>query len=619
MPAPAAGASGRALRLALRLLGGAAAGWVPSAPSAHLRQEGPAEAGLLRGLGERALAAGAGFVVEDTAAHPGLRALADRFRFVVAVPTPAGALVVVGTAPRPTPSGDLAALADLALLAADAAPLPARQADAELAAIFDGAPDAVMFAGPDRRLRRVNPAAGALFGYTQAEMVGQPTAILYADPEEHERLGRERFCEDAPRALEPIRTHWRRKDGSTFLGEIVGAPLRDADGAHLGFMGLIRDVTDEVAAAEALQEREAQLRTVVEHFPIILFELDAEGYFTTSAGQGLHAVGLRPGQLVGVNVFERYAGYPDLLDGLRRGLRGEPIAITSVIEGVTFDNRTTPVFDAEGRTVGLIGVAMDVSDRARAELQAREARREAEQAAHAQGAFLAAMSHEIRTPLTGIIGFADVLAEVAEGEAHAYAEIIRKSGHRLLDTLNSVLHLARLDAHEVPARPAPTDVGTTVAEAAGLLRPLAERKGLAFRVDAPALPLHSDASLLHRIVTNLVGNAIKFTDAGHVTVTVRPEGEGATVRVEDTGRGMDPSFIPHLFEPFRREEDRPGLPSGTGLGLTITARLVELLGGSLDVASVPDEGTAFTLRLPGAAPGAPEPTAAEALEEPVFE
>jgi PAS domain S-box-containing protein len=619
MPAPDVESACRALRLALRLLGGTAAGWVPAVPSAPLRQEGPAEAGLLRGMGERAIAAGAGFVVEDTAAHPRLRALADQFRFVAAVPTPAGALVVLGIAPRPTPSGDLAALADLALLTADAAPLPARQADAELAAIFAGAPDAVMFAGPDRRLRRVNPAACRLFSYERDELVGQPTAVLYAEPEEHERLGRERFCLKAPERLEPVRTHWRRKDGSTFLGEIVGAPLRDTDGTHLGFMGLIRDVSEGVAAAEALQEREAQLRTMVEHFPIILFELDAEGRFTTSAGQGLHAVGLRPGQLVGVNVFEHYAAYPDLLDGLRRGLRGEAVAVTSMIEGVTFENRATPVFDADGRPVGLIGVAMDVSDRARAEARAREARRQAEQAAHAQGALLAAMSHEIRTPLTGIIGFADVLAEVAEGEAHAYAEIIRKSSHRLLDTLNSVLHLARLDAHEVTARPAPHDVGATVAEAAGLLHPLAERKGLVYRVDAAPLRLHTDASILHRIVTNLVGNAIKFTDAGHVTVTVRPEGEGAAVRVEDTGRGMDPSFIPHLFEPFRREEDRPGLPSGTGLGLTITARLVELLGGSLEVASVPDEGTAFTLRLPAFAPGRPEPAAEEVLEEPVFE
>jgi len=603
----------RALRLAARLFGAAAA-WVPSASTAPIRVHGEADTETLRTLAARAAAVGVGYVVEDAAAYPGFRAAAAGIGFAAAVPTPPGVLVVVGRTPRRVDTDEMAALADLALLAAEAVP---RSSDAEFEGIFAGAPDAIMFAGPDRRLRRVNSAACRLFGYARAEMEGQPTSILYATAQEYERLGRERFSTEAGEALEPVRARWRRKDGTTFLGEIVGAPLRDADGAHLGFMGLVRDVTAEVAAAEALREQKAQLRTLIDHLPVVLFGLDREGRFTTSAGRGLDALGLRPNELTGQRVFDVYAGHDAMLADLRRGLRGEPVALTVEIEGVVFDLRTTPLLDASGRPDGLIGVATDVTARARAEEEARRARRQAEASAQTKGAFLAAMSHEIRTPLTGIIGFADVLAEVAEGEAHTYAEIIRKSGHRLLETINSVLHLARLDADEVPIRPAATDVGATVQEVADLLRPLAEQKGLAFHVEAPAVPLRTDGSALHRVATNLLGNAIKFTDEGQVAVRVREAGGGAILTVEDTGRGMDPSFLPHLFEPFRREDDRPGLPAGTGLGLTITARLVDLLGGTLSVDSAVGEGTTFTLRLPPAP--ADEPLTEAPVEEPLFE
>ena len=211
------------------------------------------------------------------------------------------------------------------------------------------------------------------------------------------------------------------------------------------------------------------------------------------------------------------------------------------------------------------------------------------------------MSHEIRTPLAGVIGFAEVLAEEVADEHREAAELIRQSGVRLLDTLNSVLDLARLEANAVDLTRAPLDVAAEVAVAADLFRSVAERKGLRFEARLAPTPATLDASCLHRIASNLLANAVKFTTAGAITVAVWPEAGGAALRVTDTGTGMDAAFLPHLFDEFRQEST--GLNrthQGTGLGLAITKRLVDLLGGTITVASTKGVGTAFTVRFPGA-------------------
>ena len=269
------------------------------------------------------------------------------------------------------------------------------------------------------------------------------------------------------------------------------------------------------------------------------------------------------------------------------------------------------VRDAAGEPRRHEGALLDVTDQVAHESELRNARDLAEAAAAAKTAFLANMSHEIRTPLTAIIGFAQLLREDV-GDSHSdLVQPIESGGRRLLDTLNSVLDLARMEAEETDLDLVPIDAACEVPEVAELLRGQAQAKGLALSVDVPAYPVAvlGDAGALSRVVTNLLSNAVKFTEAGGVSVALREVGERVEVEVADTGRGMDEAFLNRLFEPFHQASSGWGRShEGTGLGLTISRRLVEAMGGTITVESQPGVGTRFVVSLPAA------PEAVSALE-----
>ncbi len=263
----------------------------------------------------------------------------------------------------------------------------------------------------------------------------------------------------------------------------------------------------------------------------------------------------------------------------------------------------------------------DVTERKRHEAELVEARERAEEMLRLKGTFLANMSHEIRTPLTGIIGFSEVLEEeLAGSEYQEFACLIGSGGRRLLATLNDVLDLAKLESESVELELRELDAVAEVEAVADLLRPLARRRGIELRVEAeaPALPVVSDAASLGRILNNLIGNAIKFTEEGGVTVRVGaragpPGGTRLRLEIEDTGIGMDAAFLPHLFAEFRQASTGHGRShEGTGLGMTISKRLLDLLGGEIAVWSEPGTGTRFTITLPSAAAGGDGASAAGA-------
>jgi signal transduction histidine kinase len=233
----------------------------------------------------------------------------------------------------------------------------------------------------------------------------------------------------------------------------------------------------------------------------------------------------------------------------------------------------------------------------------------AEAANRAKSAFLADMSHEIRTPLTAIIGFAQVLGEEAEPQDREYARLIEQSGLRLMESINSVLDYARMEAGRVPLSLQPLCVAGQVEEALQTLAPLAKGKGLSLTLDvAPgAEQAHAalDSGGFGRVLNNIVGNAIKFTSEGGVRVAVRTQREQVRISVEDTGPGIGEAFLPRLFGEFQQEsagEERTH--RGSGLGLAITRRLVQAMGGTIGVDSVVGKGTVFTVTFPTVAPPA---------------
>jgi signal transduction histidine kinase/streptogramin lyase/ActR/RegA family two-component response regulator len=234
-----------------------------------------------------------------------------------------------------------------------------------------------------------------------------------------------------------------------------------------------------------------------------------------------------------------------------------------------------------------------------------EALARAEQASRFKSDFLARMSHEIRTPMHGVIGTADLLLRGGlRPEQEELARTLRQSAGILLNLLNDILDLSKVEAGKLTLARRPFDLIRVAEAVASLMRPMAESKGLAMQVIAPAGPLafEGDAHRVEQILLNLVSNAVKFTDSGSVEIEVRvPEGgeEGVELRVRDTGAGIAPERIESIFQPFVQDEGGQQRPdTGTGLGLSICRALAEAMGGRITVESLPGRGSEFRVCLP---------------------
>jgi PAS domain S-box-containing protein len=260
-----------------------------------------------------------------------------------------------------------------------------------------------------------------------------------------------------------------------------------------------------------------------------------------------------------------------------------------------------PTTDEAGKVIRLIGTLLDISDTKDHEADLIAARERAEEMMRLKDAFLSNMSHEIRTPLASIIGFSEVLVEETEGELLEIAGMIRNGGERLMLTLSSVLDLAQLESGSMKLCPGSLDLSAELSDIVDLFTPVAEKKGLSLRYVSQvfSLPAYLDKGALTRVLSNLISNGIKFTDAGSVVVSLMRDGNHALIKVSDTGIGIDPAFTARMYTPFAQESSGLGRGyEGSGLGLAITRKLVSLLGGTIEVNSRKGHGTTFSVRIP---------------------
>lgn len=292
------------------------------------------------------------------------------------------------------------------------------------------------------------------------------------------------------------------------------------------------------------------------------------------------------------------------------GYFGLSLLATTVLAGILHIALSRATRESERRRISAERLQAALSEALAAEEQARRelesanealqtAVHEAQELNEMQAAFLSDMSHEIRTPLTSIIGFAEVLGEDDPDDPERFANLIRQSSERLMETVTSVLDLSKLKRGVAEFRPERVDVADLIADTVTLFEKQAEANEIDLSLSRPdgETIARIDPSSVNRICSNLIGNAVKFCDQGDtVDVSLTADADSFTIVVEDTGPGIRPEFRARLFEPFQRDESLTR--QGTGLGLTITRRLVHAMNGAIDVESTPGEGSAFTIRLP---------------------
>jgi PAS domain S-box-containing protein len=301
---------------------------------------------------------------------------------------------------------------------------------------------------------------------------------------------------------------------------------------------------------------------------------------------------------------------------MSRLARGEPY--TGIMrlgrrDGSTFlaEITDTPVLDDAGQMVAIIGISSDVSAREDAAEAVKLARDQALEASVLKSHFLANMSHEIRTPMNGVLGMTELLLDTAlDGRQREYAETVRTSGDALLAIIDDILDLSKIEAGRLELEAIAFDLPTVIEDIADLLAGAAHAKGLELVVDVAAdIPrLRGDPGRLRQVLANLLGNAVKFTSSGRVVVSACVIGEteeGTTVRIEvdDTGIGVSPELMSKIFEPFAQADSSTNRQyGGTGLGLTITRQLVDLMGGDFGLDSLAGAGSSFwfTVTLPPA-------------------
>ena len=539
----------------------------------------------------------------------------------------------------------------------------AEQSRALLDAFFQAAPLPAGFLDRDLRYVRMNPALAALDGLAPEQAIGRRLGEVRPDlAPALEPVYRGVLESGRPvRGVEVSGPRGGAGEPGHFLADYF--PVRTPDGEVTGVGLVALDVTEQRAAEEVRREEARLVETLHRIGQSLAAELDLETVVQDVTDAATELTGAQFGAFFYNVLSERGEAYTlYTLSGVPReafsrfpmpratpvfgptfhgegvvrsdditrdpryghmaphhGMPAGHLPVTSylavpvvshggqVLGGLFFGHAEPGVFTErhERLAVGIAGWAAVAMDNARLFQAEQHARSEAERANRVKGDFLATMSHELRTPLNAIMGYSDLLLagipEVVPPAAARKVERIGISARHLLGLIEEILTFSRLEAGEERVDAAPVDVGGLLDEVVALTEPLASARGLGFGVHAPAveIALEGDARKLRQVLINVLGNAIKFTDDGEVSLAVEEVGGEVLFRVSDTGVGIAPEHLESIFEPFWQADGGTTRRSGgTGLGLSVTRRLARLMGGDVVASSEPGRGSTFTVRLP---------------------
>ena len=490
--------------------------------------------------------------------------------------------------------------------------------------IFEKSSSVHMLIDPaDGRIIKTNYAAQTYYGYTEKEL-----QQLYIN---QINIATE---SDIKKSIKSVLL--RKQHSYNFLHRLASGEVRDVEvhaspvdsGGRQLIFTTVHDITEQTRSQNELHRERILLRTLIDNLPDGVYVKDINLRKTLVNKAELKLLNKTEEEVIGKTDYELYPEY------LARQFENDDLKV--IRSGETIINReeqiihpdgsiiwllTTkaPLRDQDGVISGLIGIGRDISERKESQEEIAKAKEEAERANKAKSEFLANMSHEIRTPMNAILGFTEVLYHKLEKPEHKkMVRSVSSSGNLLLSLINDILDLSKIEAGHLEIHPGPVNIPALLDEFNTLFQEKAKAKGITFIVTgADKIPkiLILDEVRIKQVLFNLIGNAVKFTRSGFVRVDVQltqQTGNQCTlvIDVKDSGIGIPEGQHEIIFEPFYQQSGQSNRQyGGTGLGLPISKRLVERMGGHITVSSTPGKGSVFTVTIPGVSISGEKPAA----------
>lgn len=472
------------------------------------------------------------------------------------------------------------------------------------------------------RLQSWSPGLYALFGYEPGSV--EPTGDWLLDrihPDD-----RQTVFDAITRAIETktpfhYRTRGLSPNGAVRHFDTYGHVLFDEHGAVAEMLGVVQDVSEVVSAQDAVRASEESYRFLAEESSDIIARHASSGHYLFVSPAVKRVLGVDPAAYMGTSPWQRT--HPDDIEVVNQALNlakrtGESVTYSFRAKHgqghwVWMESTTRYIFDGPARTIkGAISVSRDISERKKVEDELLRQREQAELASQTKTRFLANMSHELRTPLNAIIGFSDILNKELFGPLGSeryldYAQLINESGALLLDLINDLLDMSKIEAGKFELNYEDTAACELSNTCVRIVSRRAEEKGLVINVarEPDRFMFQADQRAIKQIVLNLLTNAVKFTSKGEVNLRLAQDGDQVRIVVQDTGIGIPAHILPRLGQPFEQANtDASRQQNGSGLGLALVKSLAELHGGSMAIDSVEGQGTTVTVVIPAAQPRA---------------